>query len=110
MKTEQQGDNFKIFSYDFADFLAQVQSAILKGYRLDYSKNETYPFTTIGQYWVVLTPERDDTPKQVVVQELVVKIDATEAQKVVEQTLDDLKGAETEGEPVKKTGRKNKAG
>ena len=94
MKTEQQGDNFKIFSYEFADFLAQVQSAILKGYRLDYSKNETYPFTTIGQYWVVLTPERDDT----------------EAQKFVEQALEDLKDVEVESEPVKKTGRKAKVG
>lgn len=110
MKSEQQGNNYKIFSYDFADFLQQLQEAILKGYRLDYSKNETYPFTTIGQYWVVLTSEKDDTSKQKVVQELVLKVDATEAQEVVEQALEDLKGAETEGEPVKKAGRKAKVG
>ena len=110
MKSEQQGNNYKIFSYDFADFLQQFQEAVLEGYRLDYSRNETYPFTTLGQHWVVLTPGKDDTPKQKAVQELVLKVDATEVQKVMEQALEDLKGVEVESEPVKKTGRKAKAG
>mgnify|MGYP001023969329 CR=1 FL=1 len=72
MQSEQQGQNLKIHAYDFADMLQQLQEAVLQGYRLDYSNNATYPFATMGQYWVVLVPEANLTKTEKTVQEEVV--------------------------------------
>lgn len=105
MQTEKQGKNLKVFSYDFADFCKQLEQAVLDGYRLDFTTNAHYPFGMVGQYWAVLVPAADSNKKKEATQEVVVKVDATEAKKVVNDALEQVEATKKETEAPKR-GRK----
>lgn len=54
MKSE---DFLYIEAYELAKFLAQVQEAVLKGYRLKLTDIPTYPAYIAGRYWVTMVQE-----------------------------------------------------
>ena len=98
--TNQQ--EFSIIAYDLATFLTQFQEAVAKGFRLDMTRNETYPQMINNQYWVTLV-QSGSTPKTV---EL--KVDTSEVKEIVEKALEEVK-QEQEIQAKGKPGRKPKS-
>lgn len=89
--TQEKQALYRVEAYDLATFLQGVQDGVRAGYELDFTKNETYPFGSIGHYIVQLVPAKD----------------STEVQKVQEGSLQEGNEKESEQEPAKR-GRKAK--
>ena len=66
---------YKVEAYDLATFLQGVQDGVRAGYELDLTKNETYPFGSIGHYIVQLVPAKKKFSET-----LMVKLDTTQVQ------------------------------
>lgn len=107
---------YRVEAYDLATFLQGVQDGVLAGYELDLTKNETYPFGSIGHYIVQLVPAKKKT-----VATLEVKLDTTQVQEQVQKIQDKIEEAQAAGVTdidveipevkveAKKPGRKPKA-
>lgn len=83
--TNQQ--EFSIIAYDLAAFLTQFQEAVVKGYHLDMTRNETYPQMINNQYWVTLVQSGKGSET---VGTIELKIDASEAKEIVEKALEEV--------------------
>ena len=70
-----QEEFYRVEAYDLATFLQGVQDGVRAGYELDLTKNETYPFGSIGHYIVQLVPA-----KKVVVSQAVASIATPETE------------------------------
>ena len=83
-------------AYDLATFLQGVEQGVKDGYELSLEHNETYPYGSIGHYIVKMMPKslRDElngvnTP----VQEPTTPVEASEIEKVVQSTTEELQAA-----------------
>ena len=100
--TNQQ--EFSIIAYDLAAFLTQFQEAVVKGYRLDMTRNETYPQMINNQYWVTLVQSGKGSQA---VGTIELKIDTSEVKEIVDKALEEVK-QEQEDQSKGKPGRKPK--
>ena len=101
--TNQQ--EFSIIAYDLAAFLTQFQEAVVKGYRLDMTHNETYPQMINNQYWVTLVQSGKVAQT---VSTVKLEVDTSEVKEIVEKALEEVK-QEQEIQAKGKPGRKPKS-
>jgi hypothetical protein len=104
--------NMKIDSYNLAEFLAEIQEGILKGFRLDFKTNENYPFGSGSYYSTTLVPESQDSKQENIQgteeawESRQLGASAEHAKVANEQALVDLKEAISETEAPVRRGRK----
>lgn len=95
--TAQQNQSLlHVEAYDLASFLMDVQKGVKDGYEVSLDYNETFPYGSLGHYIVKMMPKslRDElngvnTP----VQEPVTPVEASEIEKVVQSTTEELQAA-----------------
>ena len=92
-------------AYDLVGLLEQVQAAVLQGYKIDLSTNETYPVQLGTRYCLTMTQEAPEAPEAL---EGVVEQDSTLGSPAVKEALVEAPAGLTEGsgEVKGKPGRK----
>ena len=92
-------------AYDLVGLLEQVQAAVLQGYKIDLSTNETYPVQLGTRFCLTMTQKAPEALGDVVEQDSTLG-----SLEVVEALVEAPKRAETATQDVKvKAGRKAKA-
>ena len=98
--TQPQQETRLIHCYDMPSFVAEIEKAIKQGFSLDFKKNEHYP-VQIG-YQFVTTMIKEQIQETVVQEPLVVNtsvqepttpVEASEIEKVVQSTSEELQAA-----------------
>ena len=93
-----------VLAYNLEQFLTQFQDAITKGYRLDLTRNDTYPQMINNQYWVTLVQSGKVAQT---VSTVKLEVDTSEVKEIVEKALEEVK-QEQETQAKGKPGRKPK--
>lgn len=94
-----------VLAYNLEQFLTQFQDAITKGYRLDLTRNDTYPQMINNQYWVTLVQSGKVAQT---VSTVKLEVDTSEVKEIVEKALEEVK-QEQEIQAKGKPGRKPKS-
>ena len=94
-----------VLAYNLEQFLTQFQDAITKGYRLDLTRNDTYPQMINNQYWVTLVQSGKVAQT---VSTVKLEVDTSEVKEIVEKALEEVK-QEQETQAKGKPGRKPKS-
>ena len=93
-----------VLAYNLEQFLTQFQDAITKGYRLDLTRNDTYPQMINNQYWVTLVQSGKVAQT---VSTVKLEVDTSEVKEILEKALEEVK-QEQEAQSKGKPGRKAK--
>ena len=94
-----------VLAYNLEQFLVDFQDAITKGYRLDLTRNDTYPQMINNQYWVTLVQSGKVAQTVATVK---LEVDTSEVKEIVEKALEEVK-QEQEIQAKGKPGRKPKS-
>ena len=94
-----------VLAYNLEQFLTQFQDAITKGYRLDLTRNDTYPQMINNQYWVTLVQSGKVAQT---VSTVKLEVDTSEVKEILEKALEEVK-QEQEIQAKGKPGRKPKS-
>ena len=88
-----------IHCYDMVSFVTEIEKAVKQGFSLDFKKNEHYP-VQIGYQFVCTmikgeeqSVAKADAPVNTSVQEPTTPVEASEIEKVVQSTSEELQAA-----------------
>ena len=94
--TQPQQETRLIHCYDMPSFVSEIEKAVKQGFSLDFKKNEHYP-VQIGYQFVTTmikgeeqSVTKADAPVNTPVQEPTTPIEASEIEKVVQSTTEEL--------------------
>ena len=93
-----------VLAYNLEQFLVDFQDAVTKGYRLDLTRNDTYPQMINNQYWVTLVQSGKVAQT---VSTVKLEVDTSEVKEILEKALEEVK-QEQEAQSKGKPGRKAK--
>lgn len=105
MTEQTKPQEITVLAYNLEQFLTQFQDAITKGYRLDLTRNDTYPQMINNQYWVTLVQSGKVAQT---VSTVKLEVDTSEVKEIVEKALEEVK-QEQEIQAKGKPGRKPKS-
>ena len=105
MTEQTKPQEITVLAYNLEQFLTQFQDAITKGYRLDLTRNDTYPQMINNQYWVTLVQSGKVAQT---VSTVKLEVDTSEVKEIVEKALEEVK-QEQETQAKGKPGRKPKS-
>ena len=104
MTEQTKPQELTVLAYNLEQFLVDFQDAITKGYRLDLTRNDTYPQMINNQYWVTLVQSGKVAQT---VSTVKLEVDTSEVKEIVEKALEEVK-QEQEAQSKGKPGRKPK--
>ena len=104
MTEQTKPQELTVLAYNLEQFLVDFQDAITKGYRLDLTRNDTYPQMINNQYWVTLVQSGKVAQT---VSTVKLEVDTSEVKEIVEKALEEVK-QEQEAQSNGKPGRKPK--
>ncbi len=104
MTEQTKPQELTVLAYNLEQFLVDFQDAITKGYRLDLTRNDTYPQMINNQYWVTLVQSGKVAQT---VSTVKLEVDTSEVKEIVEKALEEVK-QEQEVQSKGKPGRKPK--
>lgn len=105
MTEQTKPQELTVLAYNLEQFLTQFQDAITKGYRLDLTRNDTYPQMINNQYWVTLVQSGKIAQT---VSTVKLEVDTSEVKEILEKALEEVK-QEQEIQAKGKPGRKPKS-
>ena len=105
MTEQTKPQELTVLAYNLEQFLVDFQDAITKGYRLDLTRNNTYPQMINNQYWVTLVQSGKVAQT---VSTVKLEVDTSEVKEIVEKALEEVK-QEQETQAKGKPGRKPKS-
>ena len=105
MTEQTKPQEITVLAYNLEQFLTQFQDAITKGYRLDLTRNDTYPQMINNQYWVTLVQSGKVAQT---VSTVKLEVDTSEVKEILEKALEEVK-QEQETQAKGKPGRKPKS-
>lgn len=86
MTTEiQPNGNMLVQNYGLAEWLAEIEQQINAGYKFDFESNDCYPQNMGYMFYAVMVPKNDGK------QQLTVKIDASDVQPLLDETIKQVK-------------------
>jgi hypothetical protein len=89
MNLQQPNGIIKVEEHSLADLLSSVQELVLKGYKVDLSSNDNYPYCYVGYYSCGMVKVEDvksvNTPVKVDVVESEVAVDGTDVKTEVKR-------------------------
>ena len=105
MTEQTKPQEITVLAYNLEQFLTQFQDAITKGYRLDLTRNDTYPQMINNQYWVTLVQSGKVAQT---VSTVKLEVDTSEVKEILEKAFEEVK-QEQEIQAKGKPGRKPKS-
>ena len=105
MTEQTKPQEITVLEYNIKSFLVDFKDAITKGYRLDLTRNDTYPQMINNQYWVTLVQSGKVAQT---VSTVKLEVDTSEVKEIVEKAFEEVK-QEQEIQAKGKPGRKPKS-
>lgn len=84
--------NIRVENYGLAEWLTEIEQVINQGYEFNFNDNDKFPQSIGYMFYAILVPKEDGK------QQLTVKIDASDVQPLLDETIKQVKAIVAEHE------------